>query len=110
MAKDKDLLSKRLASIKTAKPVEWTPPPAKERPKRGEDRKPAFRFAVVVLPDRSEVRCVIKDVTSKGAKIVIEGAHPLPKKVKLRVEQTGQTVTAAVVWQRDLEAGLAFEH
>lgn len=110
MAKDKDLLSKRLASIKTAKPVDWTPPPAKERPKRAEERKPAFRFARVILPDRSEIRCIIKDVTSKGAKIVLEGQNPLPKRVRLRVEQTGQTVNAAVVWQKELEVGLAFEH
>lgn len=110
MAKNnKDQLSKRLAAIKTAKPVDWTPPPAKERPRRGEDRKPSYRFARVILADRSEVKCIIKDVSSGGVKIVLEGAHPLPSRVNLKVDQTGQTFRAAVVWQKELEAGLAFD-
>jgi hypothetical protein len=109
MAKNKDLISKRLAAISNAKPVDWTGSAAKARPKRAEDRQSVFRFARVILADRSQVKCIIKDVSARGAKIVLEGAHPLPSRINLKIDQTGQVKSAAVVWQKELEAGLAFE-
>lgn len=109
MAKNKDMISKRLAAITTAKPVDWKGPAGKQRPKRAEERQSVFRFARVILADRSQVKCIIKDVSTRGAKIVLEGAHPLPSRIQLKIDQTGQTKPAAVIWQKELEAGLAFE-
>ncbi len=111
MAKDKDLISKRLAAITAAKPVELSAPTtSKQRPKRVEARQSVFRFARIILADRSQVKCIIKDVSSRGAKIVLEGSHPLPSRITLKIDQTGQVKPAAVVWQKELEAGLAFEY
>ncbi|MEX0644023.1 MAG: PilZ domain-containing protein [Parvularculaceae bacterium] len=109
MAKNKDLISKRLAAITNASPVDWKGASAKQRPKRVEQRQTVFRFARVILGDRSQVKCIIKDVSARGAKIVLEGAHPLPSRITLKIDQTGQVKPAAVVWQKELEAGLAFE-
>jgi hypothetical protein len=113
MAKKKDnILSKRLASLSSQKPVDWTPPPSaapKERPKRVEDRKPAYRFARLILGDRSEVKCIIRDFSSRGMRVVLEGSHPLPPHLTVKIDQTGQSKKAAVVWQKELEAGLCFD-
>ena len=111
MAKEKDQLSKRLAAIKTAKPVNWTPPPpVKEQAEhRDNQRTPSYRFARVVLPDRSEVKCIIKDVSPGGVKLVLEGANALPPRITLKIDQTGQTLKATVVWQKEEQVGLAFD-
>lgn len=110
--KDKDILSKRLASLSSQKPVDWTPPPSaapKQRPKRAEERKQVYRFGRLILADRSEVKCIIRDFSSCGVRVVLQGAHPLPPFVTIKIDQSGQTKKAAVVWQKELEAGLCFD-
>lgn len=113
MAKKKDdPLSKRLASLSAQKGVDWTPPPSaapKTRPRRTEERKQVYRFGRLVLADRSEVKCIIRDFSSGGVRIVLEGAHPLPPLVTIKIDQTGLSKKAAVIWQKELEAGLNFE-
>ncbi|MGE0409467.1 MAG: PilZ domain-containing protein [Amphiplicatus sp.] len=111
MAKNKDIISKRLAAITSSKPVavSGAVAAAKGRAKRAEERQSVFRFARLFLSDRHEVKCIVKDLSSRGAKIVLEGSHPLPSRVVLKIDQTGVTKNAAVVWQKELEAGLAFE-
>lgn len=110
MAKDKDRISARLAAIKTASAAQFDMP-EKPRPssnKRGSDRRTVYRFARLVLPDRSVVKCIMKDISPGGAKVVIEGAIIMPPKVLLKVDQTGETKRARVAWQTDTEVGLQF--
>lgn len=111
MPVDKDRISRRLASITAARPVDAPPPPPSKKPKRvqrADDRRPAFKFGKVVLDDKSELKCVIKDLSAAGAKIVLEGAITLPPIVLLKIDQTGERRKAAVVWQKETDVGLSF--
>lgn len=111
MAKDKDRISARLAAIKTASAAQFDapePPPRASRVRRATDRRTVYRFARLVLPDRSIVNCIMKDISPGGAKVVIEGAIIMPPKVLLKIDQTGETKRARVAWQQDTEVGLQF--
>lgn len=110
MAKDTDRINARLTAIKTASAAQFDlpEPPRTSSNKRATDRRTVYRFARLVLPDRSTVNCIIKDVSPGGAKVVIEGAITMPPKVILKIDQTGESKRAKVAWQRDTEVGLQF--
>lgn len=110
MAKDKNRISERLAAIKTASAAQFDAPepPRATRAKRAAERQTVYRFARLVLPDRSVVKCIMKDISTGGAKVIIEGAIAMPPKVLLKVDQTGVTKRARVAWQKDTEVGLQF--
>lgn len=67
-----------------------------------------FRYARVILIDRSEVSCIVTDISVGGARIKLEGACALPEMIKLKLVLTGETRRARVAWQRDKAAGLSF--
>lgn len=108
--KGKDRITRRLTAIKTASAAQFDGPEAARpsRNKRSEERRTVYRFARLVLPDRSVVKCIMKDVSTGGAKIVIEGNIAMPSRVLLKVDQTGQTKRARVAWQNETEVGLQF--
>jgi len=108
--KDKDLISRRLTAIKAASAAQFDAPEAARpsRNKRASERQTVYRFARLVLPDRSVVNCIMKDVSTGGAKIVLEGNIAMPQRVLLKVDQTGQTKRARVAWQNETEVGLQF--
>lgn len=110
MAKKKDRINARLAAIKTASTARFDAPepPRTSRQKRASDRRSVYRFARVVLPDRSILRCIMKDISAGGAKIILEGAITIPPRVLLKIDQTGETKRANVAWQKDSEVGLEF--
>lgn len=111
MAKDKDRLSQRLSAIKTASAAQFegAEKPRASRDKRGASRQSVFRFARLILPDRSIVKCVIKDISASGARVAIEGNFSIPPHVVLKIDQIGQTKVANVIWQEETEVGLHFE-
>jgi hypothetical protein len=110
MTMDKEKISRRLASLTAAKPVAAPPPPEKKRAtlEPREERRPSFRFGKVILEDHSELRCVLKDFSASGARIVLEGAFTLSPVVTLKVDATGERRKASVVWQKEAEIGLSF--
>lgn len=111
MAKDKDRINRRLAAIKSASAAQYDGPelPRKQqRKKRAADRQTVYRFARVIMPDRSMLNCIIKDLSPGGARIMIEGNIELPPRVLLKIDQTGQTKQARVAWQKETEIGLQF--
>lgn len=110
MARDKDRLSRRLSAIKTTSAAKFDgPEPIRgSRDKRSASRQSVFRFARLVLPDRSVVKCVIKDISSTGARVAIEGNFAIPPHVVLKIDQIGQTTEADVIWQDETEIGLHF--
>ena len=111
MAKqNKDVLNRRLSALTAAKPMDAPPPKSKRRVERSAERKSAYRFARLILPDGATVNCIVKDISAKGAKVMIEGNFGLPQKMILKIDQTGQSVRAGLVWQDETEAGLAFVH
>jgi hypothetical protein len=103
-------MAQRLAAIAAAPQVSPTvaPPPKPDRDDRREPRQPVFRFARVVLMDRSEVSCVVTDMSPSGARIVVEGAGSLPEMIRLRLVLTGETRRARVAWRNEKSAGLSF--
>ncbi len=110
MAKDKDRITRRLTAIKTASAAQFDAPeaPRGSRDKRTSPRHTIYRFARLVLPDRSVMNCIMKDVSAGGAKVVIEGNVAMPQRVLLKVDQTGETKRARVAWQNETEVGLQF--
>lgn len=110
MAKKKDRINARLAAIKTASTARFDAPepPRASTNKRSSERRNVYRFGRVVLPDRSMLNCIIKDISEGGAKVVLDGAITVPPRVLLKIDQTGENKRAYVVWQKDAEIGLQF--
>lgn len=110
MVKAKDRINRRLAAIKTASAVQFNAPeaPRASRDKRSEERRTVYRFARLVLPDRTVMNCIMKGASPRGARVVIEGAVMMPHRVLLKIDQTGETKRAKVAWQNDTEVGLHF--
>lgn len=111
MAKDKNNLNRRLAALSSAQ-VSAPPPSAtsSKRKQRSAERVSAYRFARLLLPSGQQVNCIIRDISANGARIMIEGNFEIPRRVVLKIDQTGQTNQAGVVWQKENELGLAFVH
>ena len=57
---------------------------------------------------RSSVECMIRDLTAKGAKLMISAAVNLPDKVELYIPQKEQKLRARVVWRTTEDVGISF--
>jgi hypothetical protein len=54
-------------------------------------------------------QCVVQDISSTGAKIVIDGAHTLPATLRLGFARDARTGhNCQVVWRRGNRAGVKF--
>lgn len=101
-------LAQRLAAIAAQPPISIEQTAAHSDETRLEPRQPVFRFARIVLADKSEVSCIVTDISASGARIMLEGACALPEWVRLKLILTGEIRKARVAWQRDRAAGLSF--
>ncbi|MFZ5617778.1 MAG: PilZ domain-containing protein [Pseudomonadota bacterium] len=101
-------VAQRLAAIAAQPPVSVEAARPSPGDGRTEQRRLVYRFARIVLSDRSEVDCIVSDLSVRGARIELESALALPQAVKLKIVLTGQTRRARVAWQRDRAAGLSF--
>lgn len=72
-------------------------------------RQTTYRFGRVINGRGEEYPCILRDVSDSGARVVFEGEPGLQPTVILRVELTGETKQAQVVWQKGREAGLSFD-
>lgn len=78
---------------------------------RSEERKKARVHAFVAdLADIFQVKCVIRDLSRNGCRLVTSRAHDLPKIVRIVPEGTARPLKGYVVWRRANEAGVCFEH
>lgn len=103
-------MSRRLTALAAARPVEAGAMAKSVRKKsRKGDRKTTFRFGRVVLANREEHTCILRDLSDTGARVVFEGEFSLSPEVTLKIELTGEYRRARVVWQKEREAGLSFE-
>ncbi|MEZ5895772.1 MAG: PilZ domain-containing protein [Parvularculaceae bacterium] len=80
----------------------------KRKEQRNQNRRAIFRFGTLIMADRSQLSCIIKDISENGARIGIEGADRLPERLILKLNYTGARRRARVAWRRDNEAGLSF--
>lgn len=110
MAKNKDRINRRLTAITSASAAQFDAPEAPRplRCKRSEERRTVYRFARLVLPNRTVMNCIMKGASPHGARVVTEGAVTLPHRVLLKIDQTGETKRAKVAWQNENEIGLHF--
>lgn len=109
MAVNTTRIAERIALIAAKPAVEFAQETRPARNGRLEERRPVYRFARLILADRFELNCVIIDMSDSGARVRFDGASDgLPEYLLLKLEASGVTKRARVVWQRDHSAGLSF--
>jgi hypothetical protein len=108
----KTRLETRLERLVSAPPTKTSPVVGSlvtpKSPKR-EPRVPAFKFGVLSFVGGKSAKCMVLDLSSKGARISLEGAINLPEAVRLSIPQHAIKIDAVVRWQRGAEAGLKFD-
>lgn len=108
--KPNERMTSRVAALAAAKPPAAGAMERSVRKKtRGRDRQTTFRFGRVINGRGEEYACILRDLSESGARVVFEGEPGLLPTVVLRIELTGETRRAKVVWQKAREAGLSFE-
>ena len=111
MARKKDLINTRLNAISSAKPALFSvPQEASTRQKASprEERKAVYWQGSLEVGSRQKLACIIRDISSSGARISIQGACRLPEKIVLRCANNGVVKSARVVWYDNEQAGVVF--
>jgi len=62
------------------------------------------------LGDAIDTKCVIRDVSKTGCKIISSQIRDLPELIQLIVEGIDQPIRGKIVWRRGKIAGVCFEH
>ena len=75
--------------------------------RRAEERQPTLRPAQIRAGARS-IDCVVRDMSSKGAKLRVPDPGAVPPSFELIMKDTGQSRPARVRWRRKVEVGIAF--
>ena len=52
--------------------------------------------------------CLVRDLSSGGARIVFSGSTPIPDAFVLTIPNTGDTRAVRIVWRDGLQAGVAY--
>ena len=79
--------------------------------KRVEKRQKVFAQAFASdLGDAIDIKCVIRDVSKTGCKIVSSQIWDLPELIQLIAEGIDQPTRGKIVWRRGKTAGMCFEH
>ncbi len=79
-----------------------------------QDRRQLFRHRVyyggtlAFNARASTVSCIVRNFTTEGAKIELEGSAMLPEQVDFAVERKGLSRLARLVWRNRNQAGLTF--
>lgn len=72
-------------------------------------RRSLLRASVVYGGGRSTMDCIVRDLTSKGAKLKFAGPALVPPVFELRLLDRDERRHAHKVWVREAEMGLAFD-
>jgi len=79
--------------------------------RRVEKRQKVFAQAFASdLGDAIDIKCVIRDVSKTGCKIVSSQIWDLPELIQLIAEGIDQPTRGKIVWRRGKTAGMCFEH
>jgi len=102
----------RLRSLKQARPVEFSTLQKEALAKARETDREAYRRAVykigmVMTHGGDEARCVVRDISDTGAKIVLEGGLALPAEFRLLIDGYRAPADATLKWQKKNEAGVS---
>lgn len=104
-------VANRLQSLKQARPVEFSTLQKEALAKARETdreayRKAVYKFGMVLTQGGEEARCVVRDISDTGAKIVLEGGIALPSEFRLLIDGYRAPAAATLKWQKDNEAGV----
>jgi hypothetical protein len=71
-------------------------------------QKSFLRGVVYFNKRRTEMACMVRDLSEDGARIVLSQTIPIPDVIELQIPQREEMVAARVQWRRADEIGLAF--
>lgn len=72
-------------------------------------QKSFLRGCIYFNNRRSAVDCLIRDISSHGARLVFSDPAAVPDVVDLYIPQKDQTLRSRVQWRHGREAGVSFE-
>ncbi len=81
----------------------------KHRPRKHNRYKVAFHTIVFDRLQQNAVRCMIRDGSISGCKIVSVKVFDLPDKVLLKIPNLDQLIRGRIVWRNKDSAGIEFE-
>jgi hypothetical protein len=77
--------------------------------RRASRRQKSFLRGIVYFDKRrTQMACMVRDLSDSGARIVLSQAIALPDMIELQIPQREEMVSARVQWRRADEIGLAF--
>ena len=76
--------------------------------RRSERRQKVLKEGKVLLSERVSIDCLVRDISSGGARLEFFAPVNLPREFRLRIVSADLTVPAAIAWERQLEAGVRF--
>jgi hypothetical protein len=76
--------------------------------RRSMPRRRVYLGGVLEMGDRSTLDCLIRDMTTSGARIHCDNTAILPQGVILEITQREQRVEARVVWRASDRCGVSF--
>jgi hypothetical protein len=77
--------------------------------RRASRRHKSFLRGIVYFDKRRcETACLVRDLSSDGARIILSQTIAIPDLIELDIPQREQTLIARVEWRRADEAGLSF--
>jgi hypothetical protein len=59
---------------------------------------------------RSSLDCLVRDISSQGAKLKVSDSIAIPEMVELHIPNKDETYRAKVQWRTGLEIGVTFEN
>ena len=80
---------------------------AQER--RNEARRTIREPAVVMSDTKGRARCLITDISARGARLALKNDAALPSIFELLCTRTGRSVRVCLAWQRDRQVGISFQ-
>jgi len=75
---------------------------------RSEHRQRTLKAARMILTDWTVMDCTIRDISDKGARLVIGDAVTLPAEFRLHILSSNTIVPVRVLWQRGTTVGVGF--
>jgi hypothetical protein len=77
--------------------------------RRSEPRPRALKAARLIFNHRSSVMsCTVRNLSSKGAKLIVDSQVGLPNTFELVFEAGGEPRLCQVIWRREGEIGVTF--
>lgn len=80
------------------------------------EKRPATRIRTImngriIFNNRSAtLDCLVRNLSETGAKLEVSGAVTVPDRFELDIPRKGERRRARIVWRREGEMGIAFEH